>query len=99
MTYLAEEEGFEPPVPFRVQRFSRPPPSTTRPPLRAPRGSLNVTTARGVRPRSAPLSTLSRATIDHSCRVTLAVPPDTSTSSRGEQMSPWFPHPLPWYRS
>jgi hypothetical protein len=30
---LAEREGFEPPVPFRVQRFSRPPPSTTRPPL------------------------------------------------------------------
>src|SRR3982750_4674285 len=30
---LAEREGFEPPVPFRVQWFSRPPPSTTRPPL------------------------------------------------------------------
>src|SRR5947207_15993233 len=28
-----EREGFEPPVPFRVQWFSRPPPSTTRPPL------------------------------------------------------------------
>src|SRR5262249_40119973 len=33
---VAEEEGFEPPVPFRVQWFSRPPPSTTRPPLRTP---------------------------------------------------------------
>ena len=31
---LAEGEGFEPPVPFRVQWFSRPPPSTTRPSLR-----------------------------------------------------------------
>jgi hypothetical protein len=31
---LAEGEGFEPPKPFRVQRFSRPPPSTTRPSLR-----------------------------------------------------------------
>src|SRR4029079_13509374 len=31
--YLAEGEGFEPPVPFRVQWFSRPPPSTTRPSL------------------------------------------------------------------
>src|SRR5687768_12467343 len=31
---LAEGEGFEPPIPFRVQRFSRPPPSTTRPSLR-----------------------------------------------------------------
>jgi hypothetical protein len=31
---LAEREGFEPPVPFRVRRFSRPEPSTTRPPLR-----------------------------------------------------------------
>src|SRR5262245_28271304 len=38
---LAEGEGFEPPVPFRVQWFSRPPPSTTRPPLRAPQ-SLGV---------------------------------------------------------
>ena len=31
---LAEEVGFEPTVPVRVQRFSRPPPSTTRPLLR-----------------------------------------------------------------
>jgi hypothetical protein len=31
---LAEGEGFEPPEPFRVQWFSRPPPSTTRPSLR-----------------------------------------------------------------
>src|SRR5262245_1204957 len=30
---LAEREGFEPPEPFRVQWFSRPPPSTTRPSL------------------------------------------------------------------
>src|SRR5437867_2127547 len=32
---LAEGEGFEPPVPFRAQWFSRPPPSTTRPSLRS----------------------------------------------------------------
>ena len=31
---MAEREGFEPPVPFRARRFSRPEPSTTRPPLR-----------------------------------------------------------------
>jgi hypothetical protein len=31
---LAEGEGFEPPVRFPVQRFSRPPPSTARPSLR-----------------------------------------------------------------
>jgi hypothetical protein len=31
---MAEGEGFEPPEPFRVQWFSRPPPSTTRPSLR-----------------------------------------------------------------
>ena len=31
---LAERVGFEPTVAFRLQRFSRPPPSTTRPPLR-----------------------------------------------------------------
>ena len=28
---MAEEVGFEPTVPSRAQRFSRPPPSTTRP--------------------------------------------------------------------
>src|SRR5215475_8283838 len=31
---MAEREGFEPPIPFRVCRFSRPVPSTTRPSLR-----------------------------------------------------------------
>src|ERR1700719_2090477 len=31
---LAEREGFEPPVPFPVQRFSRPPVSTTHTSLR-----------------------------------------------------------------
>src|ERR1700740_3292903 len=31
---VAERGGFEPPVPFRAQRFSRPPQSTTLPPLR-----------------------------------------------------------------
>ena len=31
---MAESEGFEPPVPFRVQRFSRPPVSTAHPALR-----------------------------------------------------------------
>lgn len=31
---MAESEGFEPPIPFRVCRFSRPVPSTTRPTLR-----------------------------------------------------------------
>ena len=31
---LAESEGFEPPVPFQAQRFSRPPVSTTHPALR-----------------------------------------------------------------
>ena len=30
---MAEGEGFEPPVRFPVQWFSRPPPSTTRPSL------------------------------------------------------------------
>jgi hypothetical protein len=32
--YMAEGEGFEPPVPFQVRRSSRPMPSTTRPALR-----------------------------------------------------------------
>src|SRR6476646_625906 len=31
---VAEREGFEPPVPFRLQRFSRPPVSTAHTPLR-----------------------------------------------------------------
>jgi hypothetical protein len=31
---MAEGEGFEPPVPFQAQRFSRPPVSTAHPSLR-----------------------------------------------------------------
>ena len=34
LDYMAEGEGFEPPVPFRVQRFSRPPVSTAHTSLR-----------------------------------------------------------------
>src|SRR5271154_7199520 len=41
---MAEGEGFEPPGPFRAQRFSRPPVSTTHPPLRLP---LYLARARG----------------------------------------------------
>jgi hypothetical protein len=32
---MAEEEGFEPPIPFRVRQFSRLEPSTTRPLFRS----------------------------------------------------------------
>ena len=32
--FMAEGEGFEPPVPFQAQRFSRPPVSTAHPSLR-----------------------------------------------------------------
>jgi hypothetical protein len=32
--FMAESEGFEPPIPSQVRRFSRPMPSTTRPALR-----------------------------------------------------------------
>src|SRR5260370_3233062 len=42
---LAEREGFEPPIPFQVCRFSRPEPSTTRPPLPL----LSFTTVHGSR--------------------------------------------------
>ena len=35
---VAEREGFEPSEPLRAQRFSRPPHSTTLPPLRTPSG-------------------------------------------------------------
>src|SRR6185503_11781909 len=31
---MADGEGFEPPIPFQVCRFSRPEPSTARPPIR-----------------------------------------------------------------
>src|SRR3954471_7136296 len=52
---MAEREGFEPPVPFRVQRFSRPPVSTTHAPLQhsfyAESGGLLQT-------RASPLSVL-----------------------------------------
>ena len=37
---LAEGEGFEPPEPVKVQRFSRPPVSATHPPLRMRTGAL-----------------------------------------------------------
>src|SRR5437868_14287907 len=39
---LAEREGFEPPEPFPVQWFSRPPPSTTRPSLRIEHRAANA---------------------------------------------------------
>src|SRR5262245_3428496 len=45
---MAEREGFEPPVPFRVQWFSRPPPSTARPSLRAQHPNLLQFTAHDV---------------------------------------------------
>src|SRR4051812_38786479 len=45
---MAEGEGFEPPEPFPVQWFSRPPPSTTRPSLRA----LHQSVTCGARPVS-----------------------------------------------
>jgi hypothetical protein len=40
---MAEGEGFEPPEPFRVQRFSRPPVSTAHPSLRGLRAYLDCT--------------------------------------------------------
>ena len=39
---LAEGEGFEPPVPFRAQRFSRPPVSTAHASLRDQRVSIFI---------------------------------------------------------
>ena len=40
---MAERAGFEPAIPLRVYRFSRPAPSTTRPPLRVSRTVGNDT--------------------------------------------------------
>ena len=40
--YMAEGEGFEPPVPFRVQRFSRPPVSTAHPSLRIAESTFSL---------------------------------------------------------
>jgi uncharacterized protein len=40
---MAEREGFEPPGPLRAQRFSRPPQSTTLPPLRSCHKTLRNT--------------------------------------------------------
>src|SRR5215207_1271254 len=48
---LAEGEGFEPPERFPVQWFSRPPPSTTRPSLRA--HSASISQLHGHNPRRA----------------------------------------------
>ena len=38
---MAEGEGFEPPVPFQAQRFSRPPVSTAHPSLRKKCGKVH----------------------------------------------------------
>ena len=46
---LAEEEGFEPPDEFPRQRFSRPPPSTTRPFLHFHRTFAGMVGARWLR--------------------------------------------------
>ena len=43
---LAEGEGFEPPVPFQAQRFSRPPVSTAHPSLRGCR-ALSIVKPKG----------------------------------------------------
>src|ERR1035437_1701651 len=43
---MAEGEGFEPPVPFQAQRFSRPPVSTAHPSLREAWSCLNCTSKR-----------------------------------------------------
>jgi hypothetical protein len=50
---MAESEGFEPPIPFQVRRFSRPMPSTTRPALRY---FQNTTIGKPTRPGSYGLS-------------------------------------------
>src|SRR5208337_1585572 len=39
---MAEGEGFEPPVPFQAQRFSRPPVSTAHPSLRGVWGCVRL---------------------------------------------------------
>jgi hypothetical protein len=43
---MAEGEGFEPPVPFQAQRFSRPPVSTAHPSLRAADAKCSRSSAR-----------------------------------------------------
>ena len=53
---MAEGEGFEPPVPFRVQWFSRPPPSTTRPSL-PPSQAYNAPCFGGASPTSQAYNT------------------------------------------
>ena len=57
-TIVAEGEGFEPPEPFPVQWFSRPPPSTTRPSLR---GAVPVRSWRSI--GAGPRSPVSRVTV------------------------------------
>jgi hypothetical protein len=42
---MAESEGFEPPIPVKVCRFSRPVPSTTRPTLRGGRYQYYIISA------------------------------------------------------
>jgi hypothetical protein len=53
---MAEGEGFEPPVPFQAQRFSRPPVSTAHPSLRTRKADLHFQfTAPSIASASSPL--------------------------------------------
>ena len=70
---LAEGEGFEPPVPFRVQRFSRPPVSTTHTSLRYMSPSVL---------RLDFLRINHRNTFDHQC--SKVSPPGGSAKSRAQ---------------
>src|ERR1700691_1729742 len=57
---MAEREGFEPPIPFRGCRFSRPEPSTTRPPLRGLPAIYDCTSASLILRRIDPTASMPR---------------------------------------
>ncbi len=93
---VAEEEGFEPPVPFPAQRFSRPPPSTTRPLLRR-RVDLNAVSdelaRRGV--GVLPAATLPKS----SARATRVGSRVSASCGLRVRQGTWPPSPLPCLRS
>ena len=95
--FVAEEEGFEPPRPFRALRFSRPPPSTTRPFLRKPQPSRCVSVPHGDDPSDPMLGgdpgKQQRKPTDSNLPG-FATRPTGASSDQAPRLYPFLPHPL-----
>ncbi len=75
---MAEGEGFEPPVPFQAQRFSRPSVSTAHPSLRGVAGLSSI-----VRPKGISEWFSSLWVVSASSEVAFFLPPQRRSGCRG----------------